>query len=143
MIDPATVIRGYLTAGDSLDTDGLRRWLSPDVITHVAGGNTTHGLEPQLDAWEQAHEGLDKLRHDPLAVVVGESTVAARVEVSGVHTGVFLGIEPTGRSIHVDQGLFAIVSDGRIDELWEIVDTGAGFKQLGVLDEQALSFTDD
>jgi predicted ester cyclase len=60
------------------------------------------------------------------------------VLVTGVHTGTFLGIPPTGRRIEVDQALFARVERGRIGELWEIVDTGSGLRQLGVLGNQAI-----
>jgi predicted ester cyclase len=60
-----------------------------------------------------------------------------------VHTGTFLGVPPTGATVEVDQALFARIENGRIDELWEIVDTGSGLRQLGVLGDQALGLDED
>ena len=69
--------------------------------------------------------------------------VAARISVTKVHTGRFLEIPPTRATIQVDQALFARIEDGRVDELWEIVDTGSGLRQLGVLRDQALGLDED
>jgi len=64
--------------------------------------------------------------------------VAARVSVTGVYTGGFFGICPTGATIRVDQAPFARIENGCIDELWETTDTGAGLRQLGFLGDEAL-----
>jgi hypothetical protein len=40
----------------------------------------------------------------------------------------------------VDQALFARLHDGQIIELWEVVDTGSGMQQLGLLVDQVLGF---
>ncbi len=140
MTDPESALRSYLVAGDSLDEERLSEILDPGVVTHTPGGATILGMRSQLDTWRQAHQGLADLRHEPIAIIVDNDVVAARIEVTGVHTGTFLGIEPTGSHIRVDQALFARVSDGVITEMWEIVDTGAGFKQLGLLEDQPLGF---
>lgn len=39
----------------------------------------------------------------------------------------------------VDQAIFVKVETSQIVEMWEIVDTGSGLRQLGILDDQALS----
>ena len=44
-----------------------------------------------------------------------------------------MGIPATGREVEVDQALFARLKEGRISEMWEIVDTGTFLRQLGVL----------
>ena len=64
---------------------------------------------------------------------------AARIRVSGVHNGRFLGVEPTGVRVDVDQALFIRVESHRIAEMWEVVDTGSGLRQIGVIGGQALS----
>ena len=71
-------------------------------------------------------------------IVDGSGVVAGRVLVTGVHPGTGRGLPPTGRRTEVDQALFARVERGRIGELWEIVDTGSGLRQLGVLGDQAV-----
>jgi len=73
-------------------------------------------------------------------VVDGSGVVAGRVLVTGVHTR---DLPPTGRRIEVDQALFVRVEGGRICELWEIVDSGSGLRQLGVLGDQAIGLDED
>lgn len=53
--------------------------------------------------------------------------------MTGTLKGDFAGIAANGRSFKVDQGLFAHVRDGKIVEVWEIVDTASLLRQLGVI----------
>ena len=137
-VDQASPLVAYLNAGDTEQYDALREVLTPGVITHAARGSTLTGLEALEASWRSAHQGLSQLRHQIVELVVGSNLIAARVSVTGVHTGSFLGVAPTGATVQVDQAVFARIEDGRIDELWEIVDTGSGLRQLGVLGYQAL-----
>lgn len=141
-IDPVLVLCGYLEAGDAQDFDELGRWLHPEVTVHSAGGTVSHGVDAQRKIWASAHAGLHDLSHDLLETVTSGNLVAARVVASGVHHGTFLGIAPTGRTVRVDQALFARLENGQIIELWEIVDTGAGLRQLGLLEGQDFSFNE-
>lgn len=134
----ASLLVAYVEAGDSKAYEALGDVLTRDIVTHTAGGSTLIGVDAQVSTWRTAHQGLSQLRHDVVDVVEGSGVVAGRVLVTGVHTGTFLGIPPTGRRIEVDQALFARVDGGRICELWEIVDTGSGLRQLGVLGDQAI-----
>ncbi|MEZ5226673.1 MAG: ester cyclase [Acidimicrobiales bacterium] len=134
-----TLIEAYVAAGDAADFDAFEHLFSADVVTHTPGDATVHGIAGQIEAWQAAHRGLDRLSHAVMAVVGSDVEAAARLRVSGVHTGNFLGVEPTGNQIEVDQALFIRVADGKIAEIWEVVDTSAGLRQLGVLGDQALS----
>ena len=142
-VDQASPLVAYLNAGDSEDYLALRKMLTLDVVTHAAGGSTLIGLEALETSWKTAHKGLSQLRHHVVELIQGSSVVAARVLVSGVHTGSFLGVPPTGGMIRVDQALFARIENEQIAELWEIVDTGSGLRQLGVLGNQALGLDED
>lgn len=134
-----SVLGSYLAAGDGGDYSAMARWLDERVVTHSPGGVTTQGIAAQTAAWASAHAGLRDLRHDVQDLVVGEGTVAARTLVTGVHRGDFLGIPATGRAVCVDQALFARVANGRILELWEVVDTARGLQQIGAIAEQPLA----
>ncbi|QYJ05284.1 ester cyclase [Nocardioides panacisoli] len=132
------VVRSYLAAGDAADYAALADLLHDDLVTHSPGGATTFGVADNVAAWRTAHDGLDRLGHRVLSMVTAGETVAARVLVTGIHAGHFLGVPPTGAHLRVDQALFARLSGGRIVELWEIVDTGSGLQQIGVLGDQDL-----
>ena len=136
--DQASLLLAYLEAGDSKTYEAWRDVLTSDIVTHTAGGSTLIGLDAQKSTWRTAHQGLSQLSHEVVDIVEGSGVIACRVLVTGVHTGTFLGIPSTGRRVEVDQALFARVEGGRICELWEIVDTGSGLRQLGVLGDQAI-----
>ena len=133
------LLRAYLDAGDRAEYAAFERLLDPDVVTHEPGDATSHGIDEQIAAWVSAHRGLAVLRHEVLAAIESSGFVAGRVRVSGRHAGRFLGIAPTGRRIEVDQAMFATIGRGRITEIWEIVDTGSGLRQLGVTRSQVLT----
>lgn len=133
------LLRQYVHAGDDRDFSELEPLLASDVLTHSPGGVEIVGVEGQITAWIAAHEGLDDLRHEIRGVLAQGETAAARIRVSGTHNGSFLGVAPTGAHISVDQALFVRVRAGRIAEMWEVVDTGSGLRQLGVLGDQILS----
>lgn len=133
------LLRQYVDAGDARDFSQLERLLAPDVLTHSPGGVEMVGIDDQTATWIAAHRGLDDLKHEICDVLAQDDTAAARIRVSGTHNGLFLGIAPTGARVVVDQALFVRVKSGRIAEMWEVVDTGSGLRQLGVLGDQHLS----
>lgn len=139
MSEAERLLREYVRAGDSGDYPMLRQLLHADVVTHSPGDATVHGVDGQIAAWKAAHAGLGQLIHEIRAVVGSGNTAAARARVHGVHRGRFLGVEPTGARVDVDQAIFVKVETSQIVEMWEIVDTGSGLRQLGILDDQALS----
>lgn len=140
MDDAADLLRAYLAAGDGGDYQRMAGMVAPDAVCYAPGGGLLRGVDAWASAWVAAHEGLDELAHTVVSVTGTTDQAAARVRVTGIHTGAFLGVPPTERHLAVDQALFMTVASGRITQMWEIVDTGAGLRQLGVLsDGQALS----
>ena len=94
--DRVSLLVAYLEAGDSEAYEALRDILTPDIVAHTAGGSTLIGVDAQASTWRAAHQGLSQLHHHLVDVVDGSGIVAGRVLVTGVHTGTFLGIPPTG-----------------------------------------------
>lgn len=132
------LLRRYVHAGDARDYSALKQLLVANVLTHSPGGVETVGIDGQVAAWRAAHKGLDELRHRIREVVARGSTAAARIRVSGIHNGPFLGVEATGARVDVDQALFVRVEAGRIAEMWEVVGMGSGLRQIGVIEDQIL-----
>jgi steroid delta-isomerase-like uncharacterized protein len=59
--------------------------------------------------------------------------VAARVTVTGTHTGRGLGMDPTGRAFRITGMVVAHVRDGKFVEGWNHFDLLGLFSQLGVI----------
>ncbi len=135
----AAVLQAYIDAGDNEDFTALRRYLAENVVTHSPGGIVAEGIDAHIRSWLAAHEGLAMLRHEIKDVISAGAVAAARLRVTGVHSGRFLGLEPTGAHLAVDEALFVRVEATVIAEIWEVVDTGLALRQMGVLGEQPLA----
>jgi len=131
MPDPASLLPGLFAAGDAGDLDTFDQYLHDDVVVHAPAGLSTVGLEAERESWRKGKSAMPDIRHEFIDVLVGEGTVAARTVVTGTMSGSYGGLSSQGRSFRVDQALFAHTRDGKIAELWEIVDTALLRDQLG------------
>lgn len=127
-------LEGWFAAGDAGDVDAFYEFLLPDVVVHAPMGLSTNGVPAEQQVWRDALAAMPDLRHDLREVLTVGTVIAARAVVTGTMLGPFAGVEATGRSFEVDQGLFAHVRDGKIAEAWEIVDMVSLLRQVGALD---------
>jgi predicted ester cyclase len=134
VITDRSLLRDLFAAGDAGDTERFRDLLHEEVIVHAPFGLSTKGLVAEQESWRRALEAMTDLRHDFQGIVVDEAMEAARCIVTGTLTGSYGGLSGNARSFQIDQALFARIRDGKIEELWEIVDTEALLRQLGQRD---------
>ena len=129
-----SLLRSFFAAGDAGETETFRDFLHDDVIVHAPFGLSTKGLVAEQESWRRALQAMTDLRHDFQDVLVGGTMEAARCLVTGTLTGNYGGLSGNARSFRIDQALFARTRDGKIEELWEIVDTEGLLHQLGQRD---------
>ena len=58
-------------------------------------------------------------------------TVVARFRCTGTHQGTWQGLQPTGRTMRVDEVYFFRVGDDRLTRVWGLEDTWTRHQQLG------------
>jgi predicted ester cyclase len=69
--------------------------------------------------------------HQELIELVAEdSTVVARFRCAGTHHGVWQGLQPTARTMRIDEGYFFRFADDRISGMWGLEDTWTRMRQL-------------
>lgn len=125
-----SLLRELFMAGDAGQLERFRELLQDDVIVHAPFGLSTVGLEAETASWQRALAAMPDLRHD-FQIVMNEGEMeSARCVATGTLCGTYGGISGNGKSFTVDQALFARTRDGKIAELWEIVDTQALLEQL-------------
>ncbi len=125
-----SLLEQLLMSGDAGDLDRFPALMHPDVVVHAPFGLSSVGLEAERDSWRRAKAAMPDLRHECQAVICQDSHEAARCVVSGTLTGEYGGFRARAAPFRVDQGVFARVRDGKIVELWEIVDTASLVRQL-------------
>jgi len=125
------LLPGLFAAGDAGDLDAFDQYLHDDVVVHAPAGLSTVGLESERESWRKAKLAMPDLHHEFIDVLSRPGVVAARTVLTGTMVGSYGGLSADGRSFKVDQAVFAHVRDGKIAELWEIVDVASLREQLG------------
>ena len=130
MSNPSLLVRLF-AAGDVGDVDAFDQYLHDDVVVHAPAGLSTVGLESERESWRKARSAMPDLHHQFIDVFSSPTAEAARCVVTGTMRGSYGGFSSEGHPFRVDQAVFAHVRDGKITELWEIVDTAVLREQLG------------
>jgi len=100
-------------------------------------GNTgcgfKNGLSEFQDNWQRPFQAAfsDKVCIDEARIAQGQ-WCAAFGRQEAVHSGPFMGIEPTGKRVEIRYMDFWKVVDGKIVDNWVMVDFPYVMKQLGV-----------
>ena len=107
-------------------TEGFR-WMGN------AGCGTKTGLKEFQDNWQRPFQAAfsDKVCIDEARLYMGE-WAAAFGRQEAVHSGTFMGIEPTGKTVEIRYMDFWKVVDGKIVDNWVMVDFPHVMAQLGV-----------
>lgn len=91
----------------------------------------TPQLAPKLRrAFEQFLEAFPDWRQELVEVVAEGTTVVARFRCHGTHARTWEGLEPTGRTMRIDEVYFFRFADGRIRGMWGLEDTWTRMRQL-------------
>jgi predicted ester cyclase len=128
--DPS-LIAGLFAAGDAGDLEAFEQYLHDDVVVHAPAGLSTVGLESERESWRKAKAAIPDLHHEFVDQFSSLDAEAGRAIVTGTMRGSYGGLAAEGRRFRIDQAVFAHVRDGKIAELWEIVDTAVLREQLG------------
>jgi len=97
------------------------------------GCGTKIGLQAFQDNWQRPFQAAfsDKVCIDEARLFMGE-WAAAFGRQEAVHSGLFMGIAPTGKRVEIRYMDFWKVVDGKIVENWVMVDFPHVMAQLGV-----------
>jgi predicted ester cyclase len=126
------VVQALVTAIDQGDEAGVRSVVADDLVSHGALGDV-HGADGFVGIMLHNVRGGFPDAHVALAAVIEEGDMASfRLDGSGTHTGPFLGVAPTGRTIRI-RGIHHVrIRDGRIVEHWQGPDILAMLLDMGL-----------
>ena len=104
-----------------------------DEIDHGPAGET-RGPEGPKEGLKTLHTAFPDLEITIDELIAEGDTVAIRSTHRGTHEGEFMGIEPTGKQIEVENMVFARFEDGKVVERWIQTDRLGLMQQLGAVD---------
>ncbi|HEY6424647.1 MAG TPA: ester cyclase [Pseudonocardiaceae bacterium] len=121
----------YLIMLNEHDPDAVDRFVAVDYINHNVF--VPDGREANRAFWTNFFTALPDVQATMEDLVVAGDRVVGRFVYRGTHTGPFLGIPPTGRSIEMRSIDIWRVADGMFAEHWDELNTLEVFQQLGVV----------
>ncbi len=108
----------------------VRTVLADEFPLHIGGDTritSADELEGIVSRW---HTSFPDFRFDVHSITAGDGIVAVHATLNGTHEGRWGDLEATGRTVTVDHAFFFRVDDGRVVEMWEILDRSALVAQL-------------
>lgn len=124
-------VRRYQDAYNTANYDALDQVVAADVLTPNMISNMPRGLEGAKLVHQKTLTGMPDY-HTAIEDLIAEGDkVAARVRITGTHTGNFYGIEPTGKHIDLTGMYIVRIADGKIVEHWGEENGVTVLRQLG------------
>ena len=109
-----------------------------DCITHqlrsgaelVAAPRSPEVIMKHVTEWLA---GFSDLRFTIEQMITEADQVVARMVMQGTHTGVWLGVAPTGKQVNIRMITIHRIANGKIAEDWVLVESLGFFQQLGLI----------
>jgi predicted ester cyclase len=129
-----------MTERDSHDTQSVR--VVNDVLERVWRQGDADAIDELFGAeiaaevakhHRQLLTGFPDVTIDVDDMIVDGDTVAARLSLTGTHTGSFADVEPTGQRVSWCSMRWWEVHEGRVVETWAMQDRLGLLQQLGAL----------
>jgi steroid delta-isomerase-like uncharacterized protein len=107
--------------------------IEPDVLIHMPLPIQATGAQALKQVWAMLLRGVPDVHVAVEDVIAEGDKVVSRNTVTGTHQGEYRGIPPTGKSITYNEIFIFRFANGRIAEIWGVVDVFSQMKQLGVI----------
>ena len=106
--------------------------MAPDFVAHhPAFPDGIRGPQGMAQTGAMFRSAFPDLEYTIEDRVAERDKVVVRWTATGTHHGAFLGLEPTGRSMHITGTDIFRVREGRVAEAWVVSDFFGLFVQLG------------
>lgn len=107
--------------------------VDPDLLFHAPVPNGMTGVQALKHVWVTLLHAFPDLRVAIEDVIAEGDKVVHRNTVTGTHQGEYRGVAPTGKTVTYNEIFIFRFTDGRIAEIWGVVDVLAQLRQLGVI----------
>jgi steroid delta-isomerase-like uncharacterized protein len=114
---------------------------TPDFVAHMPKGwdvSEFRGHAGVRQAVQRIRSAFPDWHETIVDMIIEGDRVVSRYISRGTHQGPFLGLEPTGKRVEVDEISIYRIAGGKIAEQWCLADDGGMARQLGLLRERAV-----
>lgn len=131
------LVRRYIETWNSGDLQGMAQFWSPDMIHHTRTGS--HGFNEVVSIVSNFMQAFPNLRFEIEDLVADGDRVASRMTAYATHTGEYMGMPATGRSVSCTVFGVARVTNGKLVEHWGVTDELHLMQQVGLVPEEYLA----
>jgi steroid delta-isomerase-like uncharacterized protein len=122
-----------INGGVELISQTIDEIVQPDVVFHAPVPTGATGTQALKQVWPMLLRAFPDLQVTVEDLIEERDKVVARNTVTGTHQGEYMGLPPTGKSVTYHEIFICRFVNGRIAEVWGVVDVFAQMKQLGLI----------
>jgi steroid delta-isomerase-like uncharacterized protein len=111
----------------------IDEYVDPDVAFHAPVPTGVTGVQALKQVWTVLLRAFPDLHVANDDLIAEDDKVVIRNTVTGTHLGEYRGVPPTGKSVSYNEMFIFRFADGRIAEMWGVVDVYAQLRQLGMI----------
>ena len=120
------------------DLDVADEIFAADCITHQISSGSEPAASPRDPETLKRHvaewlAGFPDLSFSVEQMIADTDRVVSRIVMRGTHTGVWLGVAPTGKRVSLRMMTVHRIANGKIVEDWVLVESLGFLQQLGLL----------
>ena len=124
--DLADLYRAYIACLNRQDWPSLGRFVHDDVVHN----GRTFGLSGYRTMLERDFREIPDLRFVIALLISDPPHIAARLQFDCAPVGTFLGLPVNGRRVSFCENVFYAFQDGKIRQVWSVIDKTAIEAQL-------------
>ena len=126
MPDLKEIYRRYIDCLNTRDLDQLGDFVRDDVIYN----DKKIGLTGYRAMLEKDYNDIPDLKFNIGLLVSDESYIVCRLDFECTPSGIFLGLPVNGKKVTFTENVFYKFHDGKIAQVWSLIDKVAIEKQL-------------
>ena len=105
----------------------------PDAIFHTPAPTDSSGPQAMKQVWTVLLQAFPDIRVTVNDAIAHHDKIVLRNTVTGTHQGQYRGLPPTGKTVTYNEMFIARFTEGKVAEVWGVVDVYSQLRQLGTV----------
>jgi len=127
----------FVAACNAHDLDAILSCLAPGAVHHARLAD--YPMAGIVNAFQATWTAIPDLRWEVIDIVATGDTVIVVADITGTHSGPYLGQAGTGEKIKVRNFDYCKISGGKFSEHWGLMDELHLLTQIHLLDDVLLT----
>lgn len=135
--DNKALVRAYIETWNRGDLEGMSKFWAPNMVHHTRMGS--HDFREVVTIVADFMAAFPDLKFEIDDLVADGDRVASRMTARATHTGEYMGVPATGKTVSCSVFGIARIADGKLVEHWGVTDELHLMQQIGLVPEAFLA----